>query len=172
MSLKHTNLRMATATHTETVKDRRPSDPPGRDVDSDNKDASSEAALPAELISAGSQQLHRRLGGKEIQLFAVGGAIGTCTCPAAHIRWLTSNPAKLSSSKWVRRYRKVARQGFSWDLLYTEALSLQSTSVSVGAVLIRFPSETCTKQSQRRWSPTFRSRRHLCGLLGSGLMMP
>ncbi|KAK4090036.1 general amino acid permease (agp2) [Purpureocillium lilacinum] len=68
---------MATATHTETVKDRRPSDPPGRDVDSDNKDASSEAALPAELISAGSQQLHRRLGGKEIQLFAVGGAIGT-----------------------------------------------------------------------------------------------
>ncbi|RJE22665.1 Amino acid permease [Aspergillus sclerotialis] len=38
---------------------------------------SSEAALPAELISAGSQDLHRKLGGKEIQLFAVGGAIGT-----------------------------------------------------------------------------------------------
>ena len=37
-----------------------------------------EAASPSELISAGSQHLHRRLGGKEIQLFAVGGAIGTC----------------------------------------------------------------------------------------------
>ena len=37
-----------------------------------------ETALPGELISAGSQQLHRKLGGKEIQLFAVGGAIGTC----------------------------------------------------------------------------------------------
>ncbi|KAL4908425.1 hypothetical protein BDW74DRAFT_175107 [Aspergillus multicolor] len=33
---------------------------------------------PAEPdISAGSQHLHRKLGGKEIQLFAVGGAIGT-----------------------------------------------------------------------------------------------
>lgn len=41
--------------------------------------SSSEAALPSELISAGSQQLHRKLGGKEIQLFAIGGAIGTCT---------------------------------------------------------------------------------------------
>ncbi|KAL2782539.1 amino acid permease/ SLC12A domain-containing protein [Aspergillus keveii] len=33
--------------------------------------------MSGELISAGSQHLHRRLGGKEIQLFAVGGAIGT-----------------------------------------------------------------------------------------------
>lgn len=31
-------------------------------------------------ITAGSQHLHRKLGGKEVQLFAVGGAIGTCTC--------------------------------------------------------------------------------------------
>lgn len=38
----------------------------------------SEKAMPAELISAGSQHLHRSLGGKEIQLLAVGGAIGTC----------------------------------------------------------------------------------------------
>ena len=30
-------------------------------------------------ITAGSQYLHRKLGGKEVQLFAVGGAIGTCT---------------------------------------------------------------------------------------------
>lgn len=37
-----------------------------------------ENALHGELISAGSQHLHRRLGGKEIQLLAVGGAIGTC----------------------------------------------------------------------------------------------
>jgi len=29
-------------------------------------------------ITAGSQALHRALRGKEVQLFAIGGAIGTC----------------------------------------------------------------------------------------------
>lgn len=38
----------------------------------------SEQALTSELISAGSEHLQRQLGGKEIQLLAVGGAIGTC----------------------------------------------------------------------------------------------
>lgn len=38
----------------------------------------SEEALTSELISAGSEHLQRKLGGKEIQLLAVGGAIGTC----------------------------------------------------------------------------------------------
>jgi amino acid transporter len=47
-------------------------------ADLSEKHGSGETALPSELISAGSQHLHRRLGGKEIQLFAVGGAIGTC----------------------------------------------------------------------------------------------
>ena len=48
----------------------------GRDS---NEKAGSETALPSELIiSAGSQHLHRKLGGKEVQLLAVGGAIGTC----------------------------------------------------------------------------------------------
>lgn len=28
--------------------------------------------------TAGSQSLHRKLRGKEVQLFAIGGAIGTC----------------------------------------------------------------------------------------------
>ncbi|OGE51279.1 hypothetical protein PENARI_c014G06257 [Penicillium arizonense] len=37
----------------------------------------SEQALTSELISAGSEHLQRQLGGKEIQLLAVGGAIGT-----------------------------------------------------------------------------------------------
>ncbi|KAJ5545261.1 hypothetical protein N7535_006355 [Penicillium sp. DV-2018c] len=37
----------------------------------------SEEALTSELISAGSESLQRKLGGKEIQLLAVGGAIGT-----------------------------------------------------------------------------------------------
>ncbi|KAL3444675.1 amino acid permease/ SLC12A domain-containing protein [Aspergillus insuetus] len=49
--------------------------PPGDAADADHKGP--EAAMPGELISAGSQHLHRKLGGKEIQLFAVGGAIGT-----------------------------------------------------------------------------------------------
>jgi amino acid transporter len=51
----------------------------GADTEPDQK--MGEEAMPAELISAGSQHLHRKLGGKEIQLFAVGGAIGTCTRP-------------------------------------------------------------------------------------------
>lgn len=38
----------------------------------------SEEGLTSELISAGSEHLQRKLGGKEIQLLAVGGAIGTC----------------------------------------------------------------------------------------------
>lgn len=33
------------------------------------------SAIP---ITAGSQSLHRNLRGKEVQLFAIGGAIGTC----------------------------------------------------------------------------------------------
>ncbi|KAJ6784529.1 hypothetical protein PWT90_06065 [Aphanocladium album] len=41
------------------------------------EDAGAEKGLPSEAISAGSQNLHRRLGGKEIQLLAIGGAIGT-----------------------------------------------------------------------------------------------
>lgn len=51
----------------------------GADTEPDQK--MGEEAMPAELISAGSQHLHRKLGGKEIQLFAVGGAIVTCTRP-------------------------------------------------------------------------------------------
>lgn len=45
--------------------------------DPDTKQAS-DVALGSELISAGSQHLQRKLGGKEVQLYAVGGAIGTC----------------------------------------------------------------------------------------------
>lgn len=47
-----------------------------------------EEAMPAELISAGSEHLHRKLGGKEIQLFAVGGAIGTCMASSATLKVL------------------------------------------------------------------------------------
>lgn len=32
-------------------------------------------------ITAGSQALHRSLRGKEVNLFAIGGAIGTCEQP-------------------------------------------------------------------------------------------
>lgn len=31
-------------------------------------------------ITAGSQHLHRKLRGKEVQLFAIGGVMGTCEC--------------------------------------------------------------------------------------------
>jgi amino acid transporter len=36
--------------------------------------------------SAGSQELHRKLRGRQVQLFAVGGAIGTC-------KWIHQIPA-------------------------------------------------------------------------------
>lgn len=53
-----------------------------RDVSDEKHD--SERAMTGELISAGSQHLQRKLGGKEIQLFAVGGAIGTCMTNILH----------------------------------------------------------------------------------------
>lgn len=56
------------------------------DMELDEKHAS-KTDLPSELISAGSAHLHRRLGGKEIQLFAVGGAIGTCMQSLNVFRW-------------------------------------------------------------------------------------
>jgi amino acid transporter len=70
---------MDSPTHSNKLDDRKETSDPinGPDPDSDLKQPS-ETALPAELISAGSQHLHRKLRGKEIQLFAVGGAIGTC----------------------------------------------------------------------------------------------
>lgn len=33
------------------------------------------------ILGSGSQQLHRKLGVKEVQLFALSAAIGTCTFP-------------------------------------------------------------------------------------------
>ena len=69
---------MDSPTPSKTDSWRETSDPiNSSDHDTHDKDAN-EAALPSGLISAGSQHLHRKLGGKEIQLFAVGGAIGTC----------------------------------------------------------------------------------------------
>ena len=41
-------------------------------------DRSSSTGAPGEIITAGSQHLHRKLRGREVQLIAVGGAIGTC----------------------------------------------------------------------------------------------
>ncbi|KAI9370277.1 amino acid permease/ SLC12A domain-containing protein [Aspergillus egyptiacus] len=58
----------------DTINQRKPTDDAAPGADFDQKP---EPALSGELISAGSQHLHRKLGGKEIQLFAVGGAIGT-----------------------------------------------------------------------------------------------
>lgn len=37
-----------------------------------------DVAGSVEDISAGSQHLHRKLKSKEVQLFAIGAAIGTC----------------------------------------------------------------------------------------------
>jgi amino acid permease len=65
--------------YSEKMGDTKEHSDPTKELDME-LDAKTEthSELPSELISAGSAHLHRRLGGKEIQLFAVGGAIGTC----------------------------------------------------------------------------------------------
>lgn len=65
--------------HSEKMDDTKEDSDPAKEFDNElNEKHTSHSDLPSELISAGSAHLHRRLGGKEIQLFAVGGAIGTC----------------------------------------------------------------------------------------------
>jgi amino acid transporter len=53
----------------DTLSHRKNSGENATERDTDQKPA--EEAMPGELISAGSQHLHRKLGGKEIQLSAV-----------------------------------------------------------------------------------------------------
>jgi len=53
--------------------------PPSKAVDDDAASSTSDDATGMVTdISTGSQHLHRKLRGKEVQLFAIGGAIGTC----------------------------------------------------------------------------------------------
>lgn len=40
--------------------------------------SSDESEGQATTVSAGSQHLHRKLRGNEVQMFALGAAIGTC----------------------------------------------------------------------------------------------
>lgn len=62
-----------------------------------SKDVKSDSSLPpsdgdaaatgsVSNITAGSQALHRKLRGREVQLFAIGGAIGTCKSIALLLR--------------------------------------------------------------------------------------
>jgi amino acid transporter len=53
--------------------------PPSPSVDMGTDDEVAQEAS-TEIISE-SQSLHRKLRGKEVQLFAIGGAIGTCMPP-------------------------------------------------------------------------------------------
>lgn len=80
---------------TEHLEHRRTSDSimgPGYTRKTSN---GSDDALPSELISAGSQDLHRKLGGKEVQLFAIGGAIGTCKWPTPVLKEANTNRVAL-----------------------------------------------------------------------------
>lgn len=111
--------------------------PPDTDIDEKNV----ESALSGELVSAGSQQLQRKLGGKEIQLFAVGGAIGTCM-PSNHSSWASSScllqhptdadvSDQLSSSRWERPFPRAVPPGYSWASWHTQPLFCRLTSVLV-----------------------------------------
>jgi amino acid transporter len=64
---------MSTSKHTEKG-------PPSSFTSSESTpDATDDATIgTVSSITAGSQALHRKLRGKEVQLFAIGGAIGTC----------------------------------------------------------------------------------------------
>lgn len=52
----------------------------GPSVDASPTLGSNEDVAQGEIVdvTSGSQSLHRSLRGKEVQLFAIGGAIGTC----------------------------------------------------------------------------------------------
>ena len=55
---------------------------PGPSVDESPTTGSNEDVAQGVVadVTSGSQSLHRSLRGKEVQLFAIGGAIGTCEC--------------------------------------------------------------------------------------------
>lgn len=55
--------------------------PPALSVDTDPSPTGDDGVTQGECVdvTSGSQALHRKLRGKEVQLFAIGGAIGTCT---------------------------------------------------------------------------------------------
>lgn len=92
----------------------------GSGIDTKNDD---ETALPGELISAGSQHLHRELDGKSIQLLALGGAIGTCMCSFDMFQFFifenlyhsnTSIPnTQPFLSKWAPLFRKADLPDYS-----------------------------------------------------------
>ncbi|KAH8803586.1 general amino acid permease [Xylogone sp. PMI_703] len=64
--------------HSDKMADSKSTSDPSKDFDAElDEKHISRTSLPGELITAGSEHLHRALGGKELQLFAVGGAIGT-----------------------------------------------------------------------------------------------
>jgi yeast amino acid transporter len=54
--------------------------PPKSSVNEAHSDVPSDDVASGNVVdvTAGSQALHRKLRGKEVQLFAIGGAIGTC----------------------------------------------------------------------------------------------
>jgi yeast amino acid transporter len=54
--------------------------PPKSSVNEAHSDVPSDDLASGNVVdvTAGSQALHRKLRGKEVQLFAIGGAIGTC----------------------------------------------------------------------------------------------
>jgi hypothetical protein len=118
----------------DTLSQRKKStdNPPGDAADADHKGP--EAAMSGELISAGSQHLHRRLGGKEIQLFAVGGAIGTCMLISiSNPDWRGEANAFIQPSmcRWERHSRKEDRLVCSWALFFMGQLYLRSINALV-----------------------------------------
>jgi hypothetical protein len=60
--------------------------------------------------TAGSQALHRKLRGKEVQMFAIGGAIGTCKDlnPRTHeVTWAFQlSTTRVQFSAYLRNYSK------------------------------------------------------------------
>jgi hypothetical protein len=93
-----------------------------------------------EMVTAGSQHLHRKLRGKEVQLFAVGGAIGTCMYSARmrweYICWLIV-PIQRSSCRWELSCPKAARQASFLAFLLMDQSSWPSMNASVSPPLER-----------------------------------
>lgn len=68
----------------------------------ERKDAAASIVVDHERLPAGSQHLHRKLRGKEVHLFAVGGAIGTCISQNIMVKLLETDDSSAFCSDGCR----------------------------------------------------------------------
>lgn len=106
-------------------------------------------------VNAGSQALHRKLRGRQVQLFAIGGATVTCTSRAIFRTQAFQNARlmdfQLSTCRWALLFLKEALPVCLLSFYYGALSCGQSTSASP------------------RWWPTFHHNNSLTHTINDGL---